>query len=233
MPVDQNASLRALLGGGQNIANSRIALRNKQLQDPLTSRAFEQQVAGENASEAEARASDPMSQRYADIAAGQNEAAVENVPEIKALHDAALAEKMALATAPARTAGEFAVKAAGNKAQAENDALSRMLAAGVQPGGRISVQGVGSISQPAATHAPSQSDLADRAYLTGLRTGKQHAPNTSFFGTGQKALDAAEIAKVEGRLGGGASAGGPQVGEQRVINGVHAEWDGQGWLPVQ
>lgn len=125
MPVDPNESLRALLGGGSNIANSRVALRNKQLEDPLTTKLFRQQVGQENAAEAQAQAADPLSQRYGQIAEGQGEAAVENVPEIKAMHDAALAEKMALATAPARTAGEFQVKAAEASGRARGEAAAQ------------------------------------------------------------------------------------------------------------
>ena len=201
---DPNASLRALLGGGQNIANSRVALRNQQLQDPRTTAAFRQQVGQENADEAATQAEDPMSQRYAAIAEGQGQAAVENVPEIKAMHDQAMAEELALKTAAARTTGEFQVKAAESKAAAQNDVLEQMRQFGMAPGQKMSIAGVGSMSQAPATHQPSQSDLADRAYLTGLRTGKQHAPGYSFFsGPSQKDLDASEIAKVEGRLGGG------------------------------
>lgn len=178
MPIDPNASLRALLGGGQNIANSRIALRNKQVQDPLTSHAFEQQVAEENAAEAANQAADPMSQRYAAISKGQNEAAVENVPEIKKLHDEQLAEEMARITAPARTAGEFAVKAAESKAQAQNDALTQLLSAGVAPGQRVSASGVGSVSQ-AATPRPA---AMPAALTTRFTKAQQAARPGMFFG---------------------------------------------------
>lgn len=200
-------SLRALLGGGSNIANSRVALRNTQLQDPRTSDSFRRMVMGENADEAATQAQDPMAQKYRAISEGQGAAAVDNVPEIKAMRDQELADKIALATAPARTTGEFNVKAAETAGNARADALQTMLGAGLAPGQRVSAGGV-SMSQPAVPHAASQSDIADRQYLAGLRAGKQHAPGYSFFsGPNQKDLDAAEIAKIEGRLGGGAASG--------------------------
>lgn len=123
--ADPQASLRALLGGGSNIANSRVALRNKQLEDPRTSDPFRRMVMGENADEAAAQAQDPMAQKYRAISEGQASADVANDPRIKAEHDVSMAEKLALATAPARTAGEFNVKAAETAGRARGEAVAQ------------------------------------------------------------------------------------------------------------
>lgn len=126
MPTpDQLQSLLALQGGRANVANSRGALRNTQVNDPRTTDAFRRLVMGENAQEAQQFEDDPQSQGYEDIAQGQAAAHTDQDPMIAGLRERDLADKERLLTAPARTAGEYNVRAAQAAGKARGEAAAQ------------------------------------------------------------------------------------------------------------
>ena len=99
-----------------------------------------------------------FAQRYRDIGAAQTEADIYELPEVEGIREDERAFELEKATAPARTQGQYAVRAAESKAAAQNDALQTMLSGGLQPGQRMSITGVGSVgqsNQPRAPRAPA------------------------------------------------------------------------------
>lgn len=172
-----------------------------------------------------------------------------NRPDVTDMRNTELANKERLATAPARTAGEYNVEsarvAAGGREAVANatnsgryEMLARMMEA-AQPGQKLSAGGV-------SVGSPAPNVTADNQYLNNLRTGKAHAPGNTFMGFGQQALDQAEIARIEGKQGSVGSdtpnqppgqATGPAVGTKAMRGGVLHVWqpdeNGQlGWDPV-
>lgn len=219
MPSPQQSdSLRALMGLGSNTANSRTAIRQTQLADPRTTDSFRRMVNVEDANEEALRGDDP----YDEIGQAQDAETVYNLPETRGMREDQRAYEIERATAPARTQGQYAVQAAGNKAAAQNDALRAMLTSGMQPGQRVSVSGVGSVSTPAPK--VSQAAQAQRQYLQSLRTGKAHAPrpagegwlDRTITGPRQQDLDQSEMNRVMAGLESGADStqGGGDVREQ-------------------
>lgn len=238
-------SLRALLSGGQNIANSRVAMRNTQLQDPRSSEAFRRLVMGENDQEAADQQDDPMNQRYAAISAGQNAATVDRVPEIARLHDQELADKERLATAPARTAGMFNVQAA-QAAGHERALLADENRKAIEGRQAQTQQNIGQRQQM------TQQALNQRQRVAGLQKGTIKAARPAnegllsrwLTGPSQTELNQHEIAGLQGgqggqgghsgQGGGAADFSNPQVGDRaEAEDGTPLEFDGTGWAVIE
>lgn len=131
-------------------------------------------------------------------------------PRVRQMREEQQAFELEKATAPARMQGMYGVRAAEAKGQAQYDALQEMLRMGGQPGQRVSVSGVGSISQPQPSRREAPSTIANRQYLQSLRTGKAQAQRPAgeswferlFSGPTQSELNRQEIARIEQLLAG-------------------------------
>lgn len=104
-------------------------------------------------------------------------------PEVAAAQEAEQAFELEKATAPARTQGQYAVKAAESKAQAQNDMLMQMLQGGMSPGQRVSVSGVGSTSM-AQPPKPPQAPASVTNRLLQAQQAAQPSTFRKMFGMG-------------------------------------------------
>lgn len=226
--------LESLLMGRSNIANSRMALRNRQLADPRTTEAFRQLVEGENATEAAGYAEDPTLQKYADIAKGQNAATIAQVPEIAALHERGLAEQERLATAPARVTGQYnveAAQAAGREraALAEQQAeRARQLATqrnNAMQQGQLQRQHNAQLERQ-ATSAEHESGFGLLDFLRGRPSTAERA--AQLRGQQQFGEPAAHTSTELDQV-----SDNPEIGEHGMIRGTPVEWDGIGWKVIE
>jgi hypothetical protein len=238
MPNPQD-SLKALLGGGQNIANQRVSVRNQQLADPRTSDAFRRLVMGENAAEEASQIEDPINQRYQAISEGQNAAQVAQVPEIARMHEQQLAEKERLATAPARVAGQFNVQAA-QAAGKERAALAAENRDAITARQAVTQGNIG------ARQGVTQQAINDRQRVAGLMKGTIKAERPAgegvlgrfFTGPSQTTLNQAEISRLQGQ--GGEEAGqaddfsNPEAGDRaETADGIQIVFDGAQWVAAE
>lgn len=98
--------------------------------------------------EDEAAQDDPWAEHYRNVGGAQSEAAIYNLPEVEEARNDERSFQFEKAVAPARIQGQYAVKAAESKAQAQLDNIQQMGQVGLQPGQRMSISGVGSINAP-------------------------------------------------------------------------------------
>lgn len=247
MPTPQALdSLKALLTSGSmaNADNSRSAIRAKQL--PGSSPAFRHLLGMEDAADAATSAQDPMAEKYRQVAAGQAAAQVDADPQIHAMRDQELADKIKLAQAPAEAAGKYnvlAAEAAGKERMAQQAAQQQVL----------DTRQAKTQAQITQRQAATQQATGNRQRATMLSTGKAHAPRPAnegalsrFFGgaggllgPSQSSLDQAEIARLQAGQGAPAAAGqaddfsNPTVGDVAYDqDGREMHFDGTGWAYV-
>lgn len=241
MPTPQALdSLKALLTSGSmaNADNSRSAIRAKQL--PGSSGAFRHLMGMEDAADAETSAQDPLANKYRQVGAGQAAAQVDADPQIHALRDQELADKIKLNTAPAEVAGKYSVQAAqaaGHEREAVRQAQEQAL----------NDRQMRTQAQITQRQAATQQATGNRQRATMLSTGKAHAPRPAnegilsrfLTGPSQSSLDQAEISRLQAGQSGPAATGqaddfsNPTVGDVAYDqDGREMHFDGTGWAYV-
>lgn len=242
MPTPQALdSLKALLNSGSmaNADNSRSALRAKQL--PGSSPAFRHLMGLEDAADAETSAQDPLANKYRQVGAGQAAAQVDADPQIHAMREQELADKIKLAQAPAEAAGKYNVQAA-------QAAGKERLAAQAAQQQQLDARQARTQAQITQRQAATQQATGNRQRATMLSTGKAHAARPAnegilsrfLTGPSQSSLDQAEIARLQAGQSGQAGPAdqaddfsNPQVGDIAYDQeGREAQFDGVGWAPT-
>ena len=229
-PVDSLAALKALLSGGsmQNAANPAgyvqgAANRDKRLTEMRhnLSKVGPGFSTGATPLDAQDLEQDIQEDPYTGAAAHQNVAEEEALnqkmqqygrPDVTAARGEAQNFALQRLLAPLHVKGQYDVAAAGARANAAEESQTRGFANQAAHDERM-MQGT------ADRTAQSNNLVSARNELQGYLTGKVHAPNTSWFGGGQEALDAAEIARLRQKISGGNTGAGenqPSSGTMRV-----------------